>query len=122
MTRSTLLCKHVSALVLSAWTLWALPCYAQSPPAPPLASTRLTFTITTEDKTLERVLRRWGTEQGWQMVFVDMPEVVITGNVSFTKPSLLQAADAALLQAQRAGYKLKATAYTNQVLVISKDD
>ena len=121
MTLSTTLCKHMCALTLSACTLWALPCHAQSQ-APSLASTRLTFTMTTEDKTLEGVLRRWGAEQGWQMVFVDMPEVLITGDVSFTKPSLLQAADAALLQAQRAGYKLKATAYTNQVLVISNDD
>jgi hypothetical protein len=107
--------------MLSAWAIWALPCQAQSP-APSATPARVTFTMTTDDKSLEGVLRRWGAEQGWQMVFVDMPEVLITGDVSFTKPSLLQAADAALLQAQRAGYKLTATAYSNQVLVISNDD
>lgn len=113
--------KHT--LLFGALTLVTVPCFAQTrTPAAAPAPARLTFTISTADKTLEGVLRRWGAEHGWQVIFHEMPVVDITGDVEFTKPNLLQAADAALLQAQRAGYKLKATAYTNQVLVISRED
>jgi hypothetical protein len=89
-------------------------------PAPVAVSQ--TWAVRKADGTLEKMLARWASEAGWTLVWRDGPAVAITGNVTLSRPDYIQAADYALEQARGAGYRLRATAYSNQVLVVTSEE
>jgi hypothetical protein len=98
------------------------PAQATSAPAavasaPPPAIT--SWAVRKADETIEEMLLRWGKDAGWRVVWQGAPSVPITGDATLSRPDFLQAADYVVSQAKTAGYKLRATAYSNQTLVIS---
>ena len=80
------------------------------------------FSINLSDGTVDGLLRRWGTEFGWRVISKDAPEIKINGDAELMKHDFLKAADVVISQARQAGYRIKATAYSNNVLVISEDE
>ena len=92
-----------------------------SPPSAPAPALTL-WAVRKADGTLDRMLARWATEAGWTLVWRDGPAVAITGDASLSRPDYLQAADYALEQARIAGYRLRATAYSNKVLVVTSEE
>jgi hypothetical protein len=87
--------------------------------APPVPQT---WAVRKADGTLDRMLARWAKESGWTLVWQNGPAVAITGDTSLSRPDYIQAADYALEQAGVAGYRLRATAYSNQVLVVTGEE
>lgn len=72
------------------------------------------------DQTMEGVLKRWAGESGWRLVWRNGPDVAITGDASFSRESFISAADYVVTQARAAGYRITATSYSNNTLVISE--
>ena len=70
------------------------------------------------DESIQRMLERWGKDAGWRVVWEGAPLVPIVGDARVDRPDFLQAAEFVVKQAKAAGYHLKATAYSNQVLQI----
>lgn len=89
-------------------------------PAPPPAPQ--VWAVRKADGTLDKMLARWAKEAGWTLVWQNGPAVAITGDASLNRPDYVQAADYALEQARVAGYRLRATAYSNQVLVVTSEE
>ncbi len=79
------------------------------------------WTVRKADQDIEKMLSRWAGESGWKVVWTGAPTVPITADADrpLTHPDFLQAADYVVTQAKTAGYPIKATAYSNQVLVIT---
>ena len=79
------------------------------------------WSIRKEDQTIEKMLDRWGREAGWRVIWRGAPTVEITADAArpLSHPNFLQAADYVVTQARSVGYQIKATAYSNQVLVIT---
>lgn len=78
----------------------------------------MNFTMRKSDQTIQRMLERWGSESGWKIVWESGPVVPILGDANIEHGEFLQAADFVVKQAQAAGYRIQATAYSNQVLRI----
>lgn len=87
----------------------------------PAPSTRSVgpWSVKRTDTNLENMLRRWGQEAGWRVLNKGAPTVEIHGDAEVDRREFLHAADYAITQAKQAGYRIKATAYSNNVLVIS---
>jgi hypothetical protein len=79
------------------------------------------WAVRKSDATLERMLERWARDAGWTLVWQGGPTVAITGEATLSRPDYLQAADYVVNQARAAGYRMRATAYSNQTLVISEE-
>ncbi len=79
------------------------------------------WSVRKSDATLERMLGRWARDAGWTLVWQGGPTVAITGEATLSRPDYLQAADYVINQARAAGYRMQATAYRNQTLVISEE-
>ena len=79
------------------------------------------WSIRKDDQTIEKMLDRWGREAGWRVIWKGAPTVEITADAArpLSHPNFLQAADYVVTQARSVGYQIKATAYSNQVLVIT---
>lgn len=90
---------------------------AAAPSAPAVSS----WSVRKADQTIESMLARWGKDAGWRVIWKGAPTVEITADADrpLTHPSFLQAADYVVTQAKSVGYQIKATAYSNQVLVIT---
>jgi hypothetical protein len=101
---------------------------ARTPPSvtetasPDTAAAPQVWAVRKADGTLDRMLARWAKEAGWTLVWQNGPDVAITGDASLNRPDYIQAADYALEQARTAGYRLRATAYRNQVLVVTSEE
>lgn len=108
------------ALLEAARTATPKPAAVMSA-APASVSMPTVWAMKKTDETVERMLGRWAREAGWKLVWQGGPNVPITGDASFERPDYLNAAEYVITQAKAAGYKLKATAYSNQTLVISGD-
>lgn len=79
------------------------------------------WTVRMADQNIERMLERWGNDSGWKVIWKGAPAVPITADAErpLSHPDFLQAADYVVTQAKTAGYRIKAMAYSNQVLVIT---
>lgn len=79
------------------------------------------WTVRKSDQNIERMLDRWANDSGWKVIWKGAPAVQITADAErpLNYPEFLQAADYVVTQAKAAGYQIKATAYSNQVLVIT---
>lgn len=89
--------------------------------AAPAIPTPVVWSVRKSDATLERMLERWASDGGWTLVWQGGPTVAITGDATLSRPDYLQAADYVVNQARAAGYRMRATAYSNQTLVISEE-
>jgi outer membrane protein OmpA-like peptidoglycan-associated protein len=89
--------------------------------AAPAMPTPVVWAVRKSDATLERMLDRWARDCGWTLVWQGGPTVAITGDATLSRPDYLQAADYVIDQARAAGYRMRATAYSNQTLVISEE-
>lgn len=92
--------------------------------APAASSSPVVFagwSIRKSDQDIQHLLERWANESGWKVIWKSAPLVQITADAErpLTHPTFLQAADYVVTQAKKTGYQIKATAYSNQVLVIS---
>lgn len=81
----------------------------------------VTWQVRASDGTVEGMLKRWASVSGWQVLNKGAPEVKVTGDAEFVMPDFVKAADFAIVQARTVGYRIKATAYSNNVLVITEE-
>lgn len=79
------------------------------------------WTIKLSDQTFANMIKRWGDNSGWRVVVKGAPEIRITGDDVIRRPDFMQAADYAVSQAKKAGFPIKAVAYSNNVLLLTKD-
>lgn len=88
-----------------------------SAPLPVKAS----WSIRKSDLDIEHLLQRWANDAGWKVIWKGAPTVQITADTErpLTHPDFIQAADYVVTQAKNTGYQIKATAYSNHVLVIT---
>lgn len=77
------------------------------------------WAVRKSDGTVENMLKRWGQDAGWRVLTKGVPNIEIHGDAEVDRREFLHAADYAITQAKQAGYRIKATAYSNNVLVIS---
>lgn len=77
------------------------------------------WTVRKVDGSVENMLKRWGQDAGWRVVSKGAPNIEINGDAEVDRRDFLQAADYAITQAKQAGYRIKATAYSNNVLVLT---
>ena len=77
------------------------------------------WTVRKSDGTVENMLKRWGQDSGWRVLSRGAPSIEIHGDAEVDRREFLQAADYAITQAKQAGYRIKATAYSNNVLVLT---
>jgi outer membrane protein OmpA-like peptidoglycan-associated protein len=77
------------------------------------------WTVRKMDGSVENMLKRWGQGAGWRVVSRGAPHIEIHGDAEVDRRDFLQAADYAITQAKQAGYRIKATAYSNNVLVLT---
>ncbi len=80
-----------------------------------------TWLVKKSDENIEKMLERWAREAGWKLVWQAGPLVPITGDSGLSRPDFLQAADYVISQAKSAGYRIKATAYSNNTLLVTGD-
>jgi hypothetical protein len=94
---------------------------AQASKAPVVMPT--SWTVRKDDQTVEKMLGRWAAEAGWRVVWKGAPAVLITADASrpLIKRDFVQAADYVITQAKAAGHNIAATAYSDQVLVVTGD-
>lgn len=76
------------------------------------------YSILLSDGTLFESISRWGRSAGWTVVNHGAPQIKITGEMEFSQPNFINAADLAIQQSRDAGYMVEAAAYKNNVLVI----
>lgn len=77
------------------------------------------WSVKKTDGNVESMLKRWGQEAGWRVLSKGAPTVEIHGDAEVDRREFLHAADYAITQAKQAGYRIKATAYSNNVLVLT---
>lgn len=79
------------------------------------------WSVRRADQDIERMLGRWAADSGWKVIWKGAPSVQITGDAErpLNYPDFLQAADYVISQARSSGYRIKAVAYSNQVLVVT---
>ena len=120
--RSGALAAHEPGTLLAAANVSPRPSFPERVAgAAPATSNPVVWAVRKSDATLERMLERWARDAGWTLVWQGGPTVAITGEATLSRPDYLQAADYVVNQARAAGYRLRATAYSNQTLVISEE-
>ena len=92
--------------------------------SPSISSPALTrgvgpWAVRKSDGTVENMLKRWGQDAGWRVLSKGAPNIEIHGDAEVDRREFLHAADYAITQAKQAGYRIKATAYSNNVLVLT---
>lgn len=65
------------------------------------------------------MLNRWAREANWSVVWNARESVPIAGDALVDQPTFLAAADFVMAQVTSAGYRMKATAYANNTLVVN---
>ncbi len=130
----------VLAPILAAMPLFAVADFSVSvqplaprvvPPAPPAAPPATmpqsaavispgVWEITAQDTTAQQALSRWGRSVNWIVLWQGAEEVPLKGQGRLMFPDFLSVADYMIKKAQADGFKIKAKAHSNNVLVISK--
>ncbi len=120
--RSGALAPHEAGTLLAAANDSPRPSFPERVAgAAPAIPNPVVWAVRKSDATLERMLERWARDAGWTLVWQGGPTVPITGEATLSRPDYLQAADYVVNQARAAGYRMRATAYSNQTLVISEE-
>lgn len=73
------------------------------------------------DASIQGVLTRWAGDAGWHLIWRNAPLIKVNGDAELIRDGFVSAADYVLAQAQVYGYKIKARAYNNKVLVVSAE-
>jgi len=82
-----------------------------------------TWDVLPGDVTVQMALGRWAEISGWTLIWRDVGDLPMKGQQGvLIYRDFLSVADFVITTAKADGYKLKATAYSNNVLVISKAD
>lgn len=89
---------------------------AQKPPA-----SLHKFNVTRNDSTLEELLRRWAVAHQWTVINKGMPVVKLDGEAELKRETFLEVAEFMIEQARVMGHPIVASAYANNVLVLSQD-
>ncbi len=100
-----------------------VPARAATATAPARAPAK--WEIRKTDATLEAMLRRWGKDSGWQVVLKGAPEIRITADQEVKEvegADFVQAADFVITQAKKIGFRIKGSAYSNNVLVLTEEE
>ncbi len=98
---------------------------ARAAPAPAPARAPAKWEIRKTDATLEAMLRRWGKDSGWQVVLKGAPEIRITADQEVKEvegADFVKAADFVITQARKIGFRIKGSAYSNNVLVLTEEE
>lgn len=74
------------------------------------------------DTTAEKLLVRWGARSGWKVLWRGADEIPMKGQGTLVFPDFLSAADHVMKMAKADGFKVKAVAHSNNVLVITKGE
>jgi hypothetical protein len=87
----------------------------------PRTPTRAGWLVRKADQTYENMLKRWGEDVGWRVVWEKAPRIAITadGDRPVPHPEFLAAANYVVSQLKGAGYAIKAEAFDNNYLVIT---
>lgn len=92
----------------------------QAPSAPAAPSAPIgAWAMSKSDETIQRMLDRWAKASGWRLVWEGGPNVPITGDAVVERSDFLQAAEVVVRQLKGAGYRIRATAHSNNVLQIT---
>ena len=86
----------------------------------PMAPT--SWDVLSTDTTAEILLTRWAARSGWRVLWRGADAVPMKGQGTLVFPDFLSAADHVMKMAKADNFKLKATAHSNNVLVITKDE
>ena len=73
------------------------------------------------DGTVDKMLERWAADARWKLVWRDGPAIPVTGNAQVHRPNFLEAATYVIGESRRAGYRIKATAYSNKTIVVESE-
>jgi hypothetical protein len=81
---------------------------------------QITWQIKKSDETLQVTLKRWALNSGWIIRWKDAPDVRINSDSSINRAEFIAAADYVIAKAKVLGYRIKASAYSNNVLAIAE--
>lgn len=84
----------------------------------PAAAAISSWDMRQSDGSVEKMLRRWAVAAGWTLVWDQAPAIPVSGDLRLPPSGFLVAADQVLRRAQELGYRIRATAYSNQTLVV----
>lgn len=73
------------------------------------------------DGTVDKMLERWAADARWKLVWRDGPAIPVTGDAQVHRPNFLEAATYVIAESRRAGYRIKATAYSNKTIVVESE-
>lgn len=73
------------------------------------------------DGTVAQMLHRWALDAGWRLVWRDGPSITVTGDAQIERPTFLDAATYVISHSRNAGYRIKATAYSNNTIVVESE-
>lgn len=73
------------------------------------------------DGTVAQMLHRWALDAGWRLVWRDGPSITVTGDAQIERPTFLDAAKYVISHSRNAGYRIKATAYSNNTIVVESE-
>jgi hypothetical protein len=73
------------------------------------------------DGDIRSVLQRWADEANWHLIWRNAPLIKVNGDATLMRDGFVSAADYLVSQAQVYGYKIKARAYNNKVLVVAAE-
>lgn len=79
------------------------------------------WVVRKSDVTIQATLNRWASASGWKLVVRGVPPIYLQGDAFLRRSGFVQAADYVISQVQASGYRLKATAYSNNVLLVTAD-
>jgi len=79
------------------------------------------WSVKAADGDVKNMLQRWADDAGWRLVWQNAPEIKITGDAELSRDGFVSAADYVLVQSRSRGYRIKAKAFNNKVLVVSGD-
>ncbi len=79
------------------------------------------WVVRKSDGTIQSTLNRWANASGWRLVVRGVPPIYLQGDAVLKRPNFVQAADYVISQIQASGYHIKASAYSDNVLLVTAD-
>ena len=79
------------------------------------------WVVRKSDGTIQSTLNRWANASVWRLVVRGVPPIYLQGDAVFKRTTFVQAADYVISQIQASGYRIKASAYSDNVLLVTAD-
>lgn len=86
-----------------------------------LKETQSEWVMRMSDGTIQATLSRWASQSGWRVVIRGVPPIPLLGDATFRRSGFLQAADYVISQVKASGYHIRASAYSDNVLLVTAD-